>query len=92
MTNPSSTDPYRLGDVILSLHDAPDNALYDLEFHLKTEDYLGLVAGSLGMFIDDYANKGDNDSKYKTALLRKIQKDLAKLHDTHTLVPKKNSD
>lgn len=85
MSQQSSTNPYQLGDIILLLRDTSDDVMYDLDFHLEHNDYLGLVAGALGMFIDDYELKDDADSQYKTILLKKIQSDLAKLHQTHTI-------
>lgn len=85
-----STHPttYTLNDAYLLLQDAPKN-FYNLDFHLKSGDYLGLVAGALGLVIDDYARKNDTDSVRKELLFRKIQGDLAKLHRTHTINPKK---
>lgn len=80
--------PYHYAPAPLFLSDAPRKQFYNLDYHLKTGDYLGVIATALGSVIDDYAKRNDAQSVKHELLLRKIQGDLAKLHKTHAIVQK----
>jgi hypothetical protein len=73
----------------LVLRDAPGEAFYDLEYHLEQGDYFGLLATILGACIDAKKDASDLSlDDYQLHLLEKTRRDLALLHNTHTIVPR----
>ncbi|HCC05117.1 TPA: hypothetical protein DEP58_02305 [Patescibacteria group bacterium] len=79
--------PYQIRNTFQFLYDRPREEFYDLDFHLKNNDLLGMLSTALGYIIENGYPQKTNDI-YSKRLLQKMRSDLAKLHDTHNVVPK----
>ena len=89
MTSTYAPSAYSVQSHYFLLFDRPraPEEFYDLEFHLAQGDYFGVVAGALGLIIDEYRERGEQ-AAYHRRLLGKIRHDLASLHKTHTISAK----
>lgn len=72
---------YKLVSSVMLIADAPSKPPYNLSFHLKNDDYFGLVATALNAVIEEGAQNYPH-------LLKKIRNDMRKLHKTHKIIKK----
>ena len=88
---------YRCGELafpIFVVRDAPKRP-YDLAFHLKSGDYLGVVATIVGEVLDETQEARTHNKPMSPAilnLLRTLRSDLTELHLTHRIVQKEDDD